>query len=81
MKATPLSAVPAFGLVSVNVNVVVSPTGMNSIPKALSIVGGAMSVLVALLLLMSASTAVPGAKMAAVFTSVPVAGATAQVAV
>ena len=85
VKPTPVSAVPAFGLVSVNVSVVVPLTKMASVPKALAIVGGiAVSVtsLVALLSAMLASTAVPGAKMVAVFTSVPVAaGETAQVAV
>ena len=84
MKATPLSAVTSLKFVNVNVSVVVPPTEMASGAKALSIVGGAMIVTSALarLLRMPASTAVPGAKMAAVFTSVPLAsGETAQVAV
>ena len=41
MKATPLSAVPALGLVSVNVSVVVPFTTMLAAPNALAIVGGA----------------------------------------
>ena len=44
VKPTPVSAVPAFGLVSVNVSVVVPFTGMLSVPNALAIVGGATTV-------------------------------------
>ena len=43
VKPTPVSAVPAFGLVSVNVSVVVPFTKMPSGPKALAIVGGALT--------------------------------------
>ncbi len=41
VKPTPVSAVPAFGLVSVKVSVVVPFTTMLAAPKALAIVGGA----------------------------------------
>jgi hypothetical protein len=61
----------------VKVSVVVPFTRMACVPKALMIVGGPIaasaSVSVALLSAIAASTAVPGAKMVAVFTSVPVA--------
>ena len=44
MKLTPLRAVPAFGLVSVNVSVVVSFTAMLAAPKDFTSVGGATTV-------------------------------------
>ena len=43
VKPTPVSAVPAFGLVSVNVSVVVPFTRMPGGAKALAIVGGALT--------------------------------------
>ena len=44
VKPTPVSAVPAFGLVSVNVSVVVPFTRMPGAPKAFAIVGGPIAV-------------------------------------
>ena len=44
VKATPLSAVAALGLVSVNVSVVVPFTAMLAAPNALAIVGGPTTV-------------------------------------
>ena len=42
-EPTPVSAVAAFGLVSVNVSVVVPFTAMLAAPNALAIVGGALT--------------------------------------
>src|SRR5215471_15310684 len=50
VKATPVSATVGFGLVNVNDSVVVWPTGTNAAPNALVIVGGATTVIVAVLL-------------------------------
>ena len=48
VKPTPVSAVAAFGLVSVNVSVVVPFTTMLAAPNALAIVGGATATTVRL---------------------------------
>src|SRR5262249_7630518 len=50
VNATPVNATVALGLVIVNDRVVVWPTGTNDAPKALVIVGGATTVIVAVLL-------------------------------
>jgi hypothetical protein len=50
LKATPLSAVPAFGLVMVKVSVVLAPTRIVPVPNAFVMVGGATTVTVAVLL-------------------------------
>src|SRR5262249_61827038 len=50
VNATPVNATVALGLVIVNDRVVVWPTGTNDAPKALVIVGGATTVIVAGLL-------------------------------
>jgi hypothetical protein len=78
MKLTPVNAVATFGLFSVNVRAVVPPTRTPGFAKAFAIVGGiatTVTSVVALLLMMFASTAVPGVKIVAVLTIVPVAAA------
>src|SRR5215471_15720759 len=50
VNATPVRTTVGFGLVSVNVRVVVWPTGTNAAPNALVIVGGATTVIIAVLL-------------------------------
>lgn len=50
VNATPVSATVAFGLVRVNVSVVVWPIGTVADPNALLIVGGARTIIVAVLL-------------------------------
>jgi len=50
VNATPVNATVGFGLVNVKVSVVVPPTGTTEAPKALLIVGGANTVIVAVLL-------------------------------